>query len=61
MLEVEGKGETASSTSSSAREMSVVISSPALAGAGNDGEPASSRAHFVRDRTEGTGIAAAVA
>ena len=34
MLEVEGKGETASSTSSSAREMSVVISSPALAGAG---------------------------
>ena len=61
MLEVEGEGEVASRMSFSARDMSEIISVLVLAGAGEDGEPASSRARFVQDCAGGIGIEAAVA
>ena len=61
MLRAGSEGERASEQSFSAREMSEIISSLVLAGAGDDGEPASSRVRFMPDREGGTGIEAAVA
>ena len=61
MLRVGSEGESASEQSFSTREMSEMISSLVLAGAGDDGEPASSRVRFMPDRKGGTGIEAAVA
>ena len=65
-----GVGERASEQSFSAREMPETISLLVLAGAGDDGEPASSRVRFSRrssrdrfltERAGGAGMEAAVA
>ena len=61
MLEIGSEDETASETSSSAREMSELIPSLVLFGVGNDGESVTSQVPFVPDRTGGTRTEAAVA
>ena len=61
MLRAGSEGGRASEQGFSAREMSEDISSLVLAGAGDDGGPASSRVRFMPDRADGTGMEAAVA
>ena len=61
ILEVEGRDHAALRTSSSAGEMSEAIPALVLAGAGNDGKPASSRARIMQDRAGGTRREAVVA
>ena len=61
MSRVGNEGEAASEPSFSAREMSEMISSMVLVGAGDNHEPASSQVRFMPDRGGGTRIEAAVA